>query len=150
LQRAYRLAGYKVKAKTHQALLAKTRSLTNEQLLEALRKLLRERGYLTEKMIDGNGETPTTPTYWRRFGSLTRAYQLIGYRSKRRERLLAGAQRASSKRHGEINQLSDGEWVDGTTGMLTGGQAYGARSVRGQVVIARRCISDTPQSSRVR
>jgi hypothetical protein len=147
LPRAYRLAGYNAEAKSHQALLAKTRSLTDDQLLVALRKLLRERGYLTEKMIDGNGETPTSPTYWRRFGSLTRAYQLIGYRSKKPKQFLACAQAGTMKRHTKIDQLSEGEWVDGTTGTLTGDKAYGERNFCRKIVISRRRISGAPKSS---
>jgi hypothetical protein len=58
---------------------SRTRALSNEELLEALRLLLRERGYLTERLIDKNGNTPTSPTYTRRFGSLLKAYELIGY-----------------------------------------------------------------------
>jgi DNA invertase Pin-like site-specific DNA recombinase len=79
LSQAYRLVGYKVNPKSHQGSLAKTNTLTDEQVLEALRRLWHKRGYLTQRMIDRTGETPTTPTYCRRFGSLTRAYELIGY-----------------------------------------------------------------------
>jgi hypothetical protein len=80
LSKAYRMVGYKVDPKSHQGSLARTNTLTDEQVLEALRKLLRKRGYLTQRMIDRSGETPTNPTYCRRFGSLTRAYELIGYK----------------------------------------------------------------------
>ena len=129
LPQAYRLIGYKAKPNSHQALLAKTRSLTDDQALEALRKLLRKRGYLTEKLICRNGETPTSPTYCRRFGSLTRAYELIGYRPKRA--------RSIRRPFADSNDgsMSDCEWVDGTTGILTGDKAYVAGRIRTPAVI---------------
>jgi DNA invertase Pin-like site-specific DNA recombinase len=53
---------------------------TDEQLLEALRVLWRKKGYLTEYMIDASRITPSVNTYRRRFGRLSRAFQLIQYR----------------------------------------------------------------------
>jgi DNA invertase Pin-like site-specific DNA recombinase len=128
LSRAYRLVGYKVDPKSHQALLAKTRSLTDEQLLEALRKLLRKHGKLTQKLICRNGETPTSPTYCGRFGSLTRAYELIGYRPKKSGRPLAQHGRRPSA-DSKDGILSDGEWVDGTTGFVRAKGAWAGRAM---------------------
>lgn len=82
LSRAYQLIGYKPDPKSHQGSMAKTLTLSNDEALEALRKLLRKHGHLTEKLIDKSKQTPTTPTYIRRFGSLIRAYALIGYAPK--------------------------------------------------------------------
>jgi DNA invertase Pin-like site-specific DNA recombinase len=120
LSQAYRLVGYRERSKSHQALLAKTLSLTDREILEALRRLLRKRGRLTQKIIDRSGETPTSPTYCRRFGSLTRAYELIGYRPIR----AAGARRtsANSKKgddaRSDHEQMLEKEIVDGMTGFL--------------------------------
>lgn len=79
LRRAYELIGYVPEGSTHQYRWCKTHILTDENLLQALRHLLQQHGYLTEKLIDKNGESPTSPTYIRRFGSLTNSYALIGY-----------------------------------------------------------------------
>jgi len=66
---------------------AKTRGLSNRQLLDGLRRLLRARGYLNQKIIDGTTDLPCAATYAYRFGTLSRAYGLIGYRiGKRRVR----------------------------------------------------------------
>jgi DNA invertase Pin-like site-specific DNA recombinase len=121
--RAYRLIGYKGRPKSHQARWAKTISLTDEQVLEALRKLFRARGRLTQKIIDRNGETPTSPTYCKRFGSLARAYELVGYRPKNANQLTprgrAARQLATSSSH-----RTEFELVDGTTGFLVNGQFW--------------------------
>ncbi len=52
LSRAYELIGYKAAPGSHQRSWTKTRTLSNDQLLEALQKLLRKRGHLTKKIID--------------------------------------------------------------------------------------------------
>ena len=84
LWRAYALIGYTPSSGSHQDLWARTHALSEEQMLDSLRALLMKHGYLTEKLIDGNGETPTSPTYIRRFGSLARVYSSIGYMPPRR------------------------------------------------------------------
>jgi DNA invertase Pin-like site-specific DNA recombinase len=62
---------------------ATTFSLSDEQLLELLRRLLREHGRLTQELINTSNQTPSGPTYAYRFGSLKRAYELIGYKQRR-------------------------------------------------------------------
>jgi Recombinase len=114
LTRAYELVGYKPPATSHQSTWANTRSLTDEEVLAALRKLLRKRGHLTQKIIDKSGETPTAPTYIGRFGSLFRAYELIGFDFKATHRSqitrrysddrLLDFLRVLIAQHGEVNQ----------------------------------------------
>jgi len=69
--------------RAQQVYLDRTEQKTNEQLLEALRRLWRRNGYLTEYMIEASRLTPTVGTYRRRFGRLSRAFQLIGYRQSK-------------------------------------------------------------------
>jgi hypothetical protein len=56
--------------------------------LEGLRQLLIHRGFLNQGIIDETTDLPCSGTYQKRFGSITRAYELIGYnyRSVRRRR----------------------------------------------------------------
>lgn len=63
----------------------KTRSikLTDEELLVALRGLCDRAGVLSGITIDEADEMPSSSAYRSRFGSLLRAYQLIGYRPRR-------------------------------------------------------------------
>ena len=52
---------------------------SNEQLLDALRSLRARQGRLSLQLIKQSPETPSPSTYRARFGSLRRAYELIGY-----------------------------------------------------------------------
>jgi len=51
----------------------------DEELLQALRLLLAEKGMLSARIIDEAPDAPCARTYWYRFGSLRRAEELVGY-----------------------------------------------------------------------
>lgn len=53
--------------------------LSNDELLEILRRLLQRNGYLSGLIIDEADATPSSGAYQSRFGSLLRAYQLVGF-----------------------------------------------------------------------
>jgi DNA invertase Pin-like site-specific DNA recombinase len=55
------------------------RHLSDQELLERLRELLRVQGSLSGILIDEMEEMPSSSCYSSRFGSLTRAYALIGW-----------------------------------------------------------------------
>jgi DNA invertase Pin-like site-specific DNA recombinase len=57
----------------------RSRRLPDEDMLETLRRLLRERGCLSGLIIDETEGTPSSSAYRSRFGSLLRAYRMIGY-----------------------------------------------------------------------
>jgi len=52
---------------------------SKEELLDALRSLLAHQRRLSLQLIKESPETPSPSTYRKRFGSLRRAYELIGY-----------------------------------------------------------------------
>jgi DNA invertase Pin-like site-specific DNA recombinase len=60
-------------------LLEKAHNRTNQQLLGDLRSLLARNGRLSLRIIDKDPSTVSPATYRQRFGSLRRAYELIGY-----------------------------------------------------------------------
>jgi DNA invertase Pin-like site-specific DNA recombinase len=60
---------------------ARSARLSDEELLEHLQRLYAEAGQLSGFLIDQAGDLPSANTYRSRFGSLARAYELIGYRS---------------------------------------------------------------------
>lgn len=62
-----------------QLLLGRTINKSDEELLEALRSLLAREGRLSARLIKGAPETPSSSVYRERFGSVRRAYELIGY-----------------------------------------------------------------------
>jgi DNA invertase Pin-like site-specific DNA recombinase len=55
------------------------RHFTDEQLLECLKTLLARFGTLSGILIDETEDMPSSTVYRHRFGSLIRAYELIGY-----------------------------------------------------------------------
>jgi hypothetical protein len=79
---AYELIGYNSKRRATRSLAETTRNLSDERLLNALRRLLRKRGKLNARIIDKSKGGPSVGTYRRRFGSLTQAYRLIGFKPR--------------------------------------------------------------------
>jgi DNA invertase Pin-like site-specific DNA recombinase len=58
---------------------ARARRYSNEELIDRLRNLYRNRGYLSGVVIDETEGMPSTSVYMYRFGSLIRAYQTVGF-----------------------------------------------------------------------
>lgn len=52
---------------------------TDEQMLEMLRGVWKEHGYLTQNLINHCNRIPCASSYYKRFGSVHRAFELIGY-----------------------------------------------------------------------
>jgi hypothetical protein len=75
LYKAYQLIGYMPPSSKHPN---RPRRLSKEAMLDALRRLLKERGRLSQAIIDACDYVPSADAYSRRFGSLMQAYRLIG------------------------------------------------------------------------
>ena len=58
---------------------ARSLRLSDEEMLKALQQLLQDRGYLSGLLIDESEHLPSSSAYQSRFGSLLRAYQLVGF-----------------------------------------------------------------------
>lgn len=58
---------------------ARFRRFTDEELLERLKGLYQQRGLLSGLVINETDGMPSSSVYAHRFGSLIRAYQLIGF-----------------------------------------------------------------------
>ncbi|MDZ4253394.1 MAG: recombinase family protein [Sulfuritalea sp.] len=65
-----------------QVLNARATKYTDEELLERLRLVYQKRGRLSSFIIDQSPDLPGYDAVTRRFGSLARAYDLIGFRPK--------------------------------------------------------------------
>jgi len=79
ISQAYRLIGFKPRANSLRGKIDTTRQTSDDELLVSLRVLLRDRGRLSARIIRKSKRIPCITTYCRRFGSLPRAYELIGY-----------------------------------------------------------------------
>ena len=60
---------------------SRSAKLSDEELLDHLRRLYAEHGQLSAVLIDQSDALPSSSTYRTRFGSLRRAYELIGYQT---------------------------------------------------------------------
>ena len=67
---------------------ARSRRYTNEELIERLRSLYQNRGFLSGLIINETENMPSTSIYAHRFGSLVRAYQMVGFTPDRDYRYL--------------------------------------------------------------
>lgn len=60
-------------------ILARSRKLTDDEMLEKLRVLLNAHGRVSGILIDEDEKLPSSSAFRHRFGSLIKAYRLIGY-----------------------------------------------------------------------
>ncbi len=58
---------------------SRTANKSDEEILDCLRRLLAQQGRLSLKLVKESPNTPSPSTYRLRFGSMRRAYELIGY-----------------------------------------------------------------------
>ena len=134
-----RIVGPEVFVRTQEIIRARRKRMSDEEMLERLRGLYARKGYLSGVVIDEAEDIPSSGTYHRRFGSLYRAYELIGFTPNRDYQYIE-INRRLRKLHAEI--VSDivhtieglGGWVnvDGSTGLFTINGEFTA-----SVVIAR-------------
>lgn len=62
---------------------ARAKRFSNDELLQKLKDLQAKKGYLSALIINESPDMPSSSIYSSRFGSLVRAYQLIGYDPER-------------------------------------------------------------------
>ena len=62
---------------------ARARKFSDDELIDRLRMLYQQRGYLSGMVIDEEDNMPSSTVYSHRFGSLLRAYQLVGFTPER-------------------------------------------------------------------
>ena len=68
---------------------ARSARVSDEELLEHLTRLYADAGQLSGVLIDQASDMPSSATYRNRFGSLARAYEMIGYRTDREQERIA-------------------------------------------------------------
>ena len=118
---------------------ARRERMSDEEMLERLRQLYALKGYLSGFIIDEAEDLPSSGVYQRRFGSLYRAYELIGFTPDRDYRYIA-INRHLRRLHAEIvSAIVDA--IEGLGGSLMVDDATGLFTINGEftssVVIAR-------------
>lgn len=103
----------------------RSRKLSNTELLHLLRSLLLERGSLSSLVIDEREDMPSSSVYRNRFGSLLRAYHLVGYSPRRDYRYIEINRRLRTMHPDVVNMVVDGlraaggkVGIDPDTGLL--------------------------------
>jgi hypothetical protein len=86
-------------AATQAIIEARAKRLTDEEMLDLLSALLRDRGTLSAIVIDEAAGLPSSNIYRARFGSLFRAYRLVGFSSFGRDDQYIEINRALRKLH---------------------------------------------------
>jgi DNA invertase Pin-like site-specific DNA recombinase len=79
----------------------RSHKLSNEEMIVALQQLLQDRGYLSGLVIDETERLPSSSAYQSRFGSLLRAYELVGFTPDRDYRYVE-INRALRRMHPQI------------------------------------------------
>jgi DNA invertase Pin-like site-specific DNA recombinase len=65
--------------KVQEIILARAKRYTDDDMLDRLRQILAQHGRISGLLIDEKDDAPSSAAFRHRFGSLVRAYQLIGY-----------------------------------------------------------------------
>ncbi|KRC03846.1 serine recombinase [Hydrogenophaga sp. Root209] len=86
---------------------ARFRRFTDDELLERLKNLYQQRGLLSGLVINETDGMPSSSVYAHRFGSLIRAYQLIGFQPERDYKYLE-INRFLRKLHPDVLQATKG------------------------------------------
>ncbi len=66
-------------AKVQETILARSRRFTDDEMLQSLKQLWSRHGRISGLLIDEQDGLPSSAAFRHRFGSLVRAYQLVGY-----------------------------------------------------------------------
>lgn len=102
-----------------QAIIARrSETLSDEQMLAALEQIFAQRGYLSGLIIDEAEDCPSSSAFRSRFGSLLRAYTLVGFAPDRDYRYL------------EINRRLRAIHPDIVTGIIAGIEQAGGTVAR--------------------
>ncbi len=133
--------------KARQIILARSRRYSDEELLDQLQKLLTRHGAISGLIIDERADMPSSSAYRSRFGSLLRAYQLIGYRPARDYRFLQINQRLRELHPEILAEIHAG--IAGIGGATTTNDETGLVTINAELTVSvaiARC-HETPSGS---
>ena len=103
-------------AATQAIMEARGRRLTDEEMLDLLSTLLRERGTLSAIVIDEADGLPSSDVYRARFGSLLRAYSLVGFSLGRDSQYIEVNRALRAMHPGVVAEVMEGiRALDGAT-----------------------------------
>jgi hypothetical protein len=125
----------------------RNRRFSDEEMLERLKRLFEQHGYLSGLVIDEAESMPSSGCFQRRFGSLIRAYEIVGFKPDRDYRYIE-INRNLRQMHGEI--VSDTiASIEDLGGMVSRNPVTDLLSVNGEItasIVIARC-QQTPAGS---
>lgn len=125
----------------------RNRRFSEEEMLERLKSLFEQHGYLSGLVIDEVDSMPSSGSYQRRFGSLIRAYELVGFKPDRDYRYIE-INRNLRQMHGDI--VSDTiASIEDLGGMVSRSPVTDLLTVNGEItasIVIARC-HQTPAGS---
>ena len=108
-----------------QILIARATQYSDQELLDKLRRLYQIKGWLTGLIIDEAADLPSADTYTSRFGSLSRAYEMVGFQPMRSSEQLEVNRRLRrlhpqiiERTQTSITELGGSVWRDPKTDLL--------------------------------
>lgn len=127
-------------AKAQAIIAERTRRMDDGQMLAALSALLESSGALSGLIIDEHDHMPSSSAYRSRFGSLLRAYSLVGYRPERDFRYIQINQRLRDLHPQIVADICAG--VQAAGGRVSGSDGGGLLRINEELtlsVIVARC-----------
>lgn len=125
----------------------RNRRFSDGEMLERLKHLLQHHGYLSGLVIDETDSMPSSGAYQRRFGSLIRAYELVGFKPDRDYRYIEINKLLRQKHHEVVADTIAS--IESLGGVATLNPATDLLTVNGEftasIVIAR--CQPTPAGS---
>lgn len=121
---------------------ARARRYTDEELLLRLRVLYQDRGFLSGIVIDEAEGMPSSTVYAHRFGSLIRAYELVGFTPGRDYRFIE-INRALRRMHPQVVAATEAR-IAALGGLVTRDPATDMLNVSGEFtasIVLARCKS---------
>jgi len=85
----------------------RNRRYSDEEMLDRLKHLFQHHGYLSGLIIDETESIPSSGAYQRRFGSLIRAYELVGFTPDRDYRYIEINRILRQKHHDVVGETVD-------------------------------------------
>lgn len=133
--------------KAQQVLKTRRRRFSNEELLERLKRLYKRHDFLSAKVIDQATDMPSAVTIGNRFGSLVKAYEMVGF-IPTRDLTFVEVNRHLRQLHPEIYERAE-KTISELGGSAERDPETGFLHLNGELavnVVLARCQSTTPEN----
>jgi DNA invertase Pin-like site-specific DNA recombinase len=127
----------------------RNRRFSNDEMLDALKRLYERHGLLSGLIIDEVDEMPSSGAYRNRFGSLLRAYHIIGFTPQRDYRYVEINRALRRMHHGVVADVIAS--IEGQSGIISRDLTTDLLTINGEFTVAiviARCLTTSAGSLR--